>query len=132
MSRRSAARTCVETTDAPVAPDAELRPQPTARMASDVVADNDSPADAPTLEVLDGPRAGSVVPIGRDEFVLGASRRPDRGRAASSGGLPDRAARRRLTRRASTASRLPSEGTLLAVGDEIEIAGTRLLYRPAL
>src|SRR5687768_7621010 len=31
----------VPTVEAPVAPDAEIRPQPTSRMASDVVADND-------------------------------------------------------------------------------------------
>src|SRR5688500_6614287 len=121
----------VTTVEAPVAPDAEIRPQPTSRMAPDVVADNDAPADAPTLEVLDGPSAGSVVPIGCDEFVLG---RP---------GVQIAAVRRVLEgfRIALLEGESPprvngvaaaSEGTLLAVGDEIEVAGTRLLYRPAL
>ena len=129
--RADAAPTSVATMDAPVAPDTELRPQPTSRMASDVVADNDSPADAPTLEVLDGPSAGSLVPIGRNEVVLGrlglqiaAVRRvPDGFRIVLlEGDSPPRV----------NGVAAASEGTLLAVGDEIEVAGTRLLYRPAL
>lgn len=110
-------------------PEPEIRPQQASHIATDVVARNDAPADAPTLEVLEGPSAGLVVHIGRDDFVLG---RP---------GVQIAAVRRtpegfRLlhlegeTSPSVNGAALPSEGSLLAIGDEIEIAGTRLLYWP--
>ena len=116
---------------ASLVPDAEIRPQPVSRMAADVVARNDSPADAPTLEVLDGPSAGSVVHIGRDDFVLGrvgvqlaAVRRTQEGFRLLhlEGETPPRV----------NGAELASDGSLLAIGDEIEVAGTKLLFHPAL
>jgi pSer/pThr/pTyr-binding forkhead associated (FHA) protein len=109
----------------------EIRAQQVTRMAVDLVAHNDAPADAPTLEVLDGPSAGLVVNIGREEFVLGRL------------GVQIAAVRRtpegfRLVRvEGETSPRvngtaLPIEGALLSIGDEIEVAGTRVLYRPPL
>ena len=109
----------------------EIRAQRAARMAVDPVAHNDAPDDAPTLEVLDGPSAGLVVNIGREEFVLGRL------------GVQIAAVRRtsegfRLVRvEGETSPRvngaaLPPEGALLSIGDEIEVAGTRVLCRPPL
>ena len=109
----------------------EIRPHQATRMAIDVVALNDAPADAPTLEVLDGPSAGCVVQIGREDFVVGRvgvqiaalRRTPDGYQLVGlEGDSPPRL----------NGAALPNEGSLLAVGDEIEIAGTKLLYRPAL
>ena len=117
--------------DVAPASEAEFRPQPASQMAGDVVARNDSPADAPTLEVLDGPSAGQVIPIGREEFVLGrlgvqlaaVRRTPEGFRLLHlEGETPPRV----------NGDAISGDGSLLAVGDEIEIAGTRLLYRPAL
>jgi pSer/pThr/pTyr-binding forkhead associated (FHA) protein len=113
------------------APEPELRPQHAAHMASDVVARNDAPADAPSLEVLDGPSAGCIVQIGREDFVFGrlgvqiaAVRRTPEGfrLLPLEGDAPPRI----------NGAVLAGEGSLLALGDEIEIAGTRLLYRPPL
>lgn len=89
-----------------------------------------TPALAPTLEVLDGPNAGRVVAVGRDAFVIGrlgiqvvaVLRTPDGYRLVQLEG--DTAPR-------INGASLPGEGSLLALGDEIEVAGTRLQYRPA-
>ena len=74
------------------------------------------------------PRARAA--IDGDEFVLGRGgqlatirRTPDGYRLAHAG-------RRRAARRINGAE-LPDEGALLALGDEIEVAGTRLRYEPA-
>ena len=109
----------------------EIRAQQATRMAVDLVAHNDAPAEAPTLEVLDGPRAGLVVNIGREEFVLGrlgvqiaaVRRTPEGFRLVQvEGETPPRV----------NGTALPAEGSLLSIGDEIEVAGTRVLYRPPL
>ena len=101
-------------------------------MASESDTRNDSPAESPTLEVLDGPSAGRVVAIGREDFVLGRVGRTDRQayveRRKGSGFCSSKATRPR----ASTALRLPMKGRCWAIGDEIEVAGTRLVYRPLL
>ena len=88
-------------------------------------------ADAPTLEVLEGPAAGTHCIVARDAFVVGRlgvslaalRRTPDGFRLLHLEGD---------VRPRINGATLPDEGSLLAVGDEIEIAGSRLLYRPAL
>jgi hypothetical protein len=90
-----------------------------------------APADAPTLEVLDGPSAGRQVAVAADSFVLGrvgvqlaaVRRTPDGFRLVHLEGD---------VRPKINGATLPDEGSLLALGDEIEIAGTRLVYRPVL
>jgi hypothetical protein len=88
-------------------------------------------ADAPTIEVLDGPGAGTEALVDRDEFVLGrvgvqvaAIRRTDDGYrlVLVEGEVPP----------SINGAELPREGALLALGDEIAVAGTRLRYRPGL
>jgi len=89
-----------------------------------------APANEPTLEVLDGPSAGRQLRITRETFVLGrigtqiaAVRRTDDGfRLVHLEGE---------VRPKINGATLPDEGSLLALGDEIEVAGTRLVYRPA-
>ena len=86
-------------------------------------------ADAPTLEVLDGPAAGTQCVVAGDAFVVGrlgvslaTLRRTEDGfRLLHLEGD---------VRPRINGATLPDEGSLLAVGDEIEIAGSRLLYRP--
>ena len=115
----------------PVLSESEVRPQQATHMAIDIVARNDAPADAPSLEVLDGPHAGSVVQIGREDFVLGrlgvqiavVRRTPEGFRLLQLEGE---------SRLQLNGAALPGEGALLAVGDEFEVAGICLLYRPAL
>ncbi|HEX6944906.1 MAG TPA: FHA domain-containing protein [Casimicrobiaceae bacterium] len=85
---------------------------------------------APTLAVLDGPSEGIVAAIDGDEFVLGRLG----GQLATIRRTPDGY---RLTmlegdvRARINGAELPDEGALLALGDEIEVAGTRLRYEPA-
>lgn len=110
--------------------DAELA-QPVWSLGQDVVVRTDEPADAPSLEVLDGPSAGRIVMIARDDFVVGrvgeqiaTLRRVDDGV-------------RLLLLEGDTPLKLngvpvDNEGALLVVGDEVEIAGTRVRYRPGL
>jgi predicted component of type VI protein secretion system len=83
----------------------------------------------PTLEVIEGSGAGRVVPIDRDEFVIGrvglqvaaAMRTPVGLRLVHVEGVtPPRI----------NGAALPEEGSLLALGDEIEIAGTKLRFHP--
>ncbi|HVE48990.1 MAG TPA: FHA domain-containing protein [Casimicrobiaceae bacterium] len=92
---------------------------------------NRAPADAPTLEVLDGPSAGHQVVVANNPFVLGrigvqvaSVNRSDEGFRLMhvEGG----------TRAKVNGTALADNGTLLAIGDEIEVAGTRLVYRPAI
>jgi len=89
-----------------------------------------SPAPGvPALEVLEGAGAGRVVPIDREVFVIGragvqvatATRTPDGLRLVQiEGDTPPRI----------NGAALPEEGSLLALGDEIEIAGARLRFHP--
>jgi hypothetical protein len=81
----------------------------------------------PTLEVVEGLGAGRVVPIDREVFVIGrvglqvaaAMRTPDGLRLVHvEGDTPPRI----------NGAALPGEGSLLALGDEIEIAGARLRF----
>lgn len=83
----------------------------------------------PTLEVLDGPSAGMVATIDRDEFVVGrighqvaAIRRTDDGYrlVQLEGDAPP----------SLNGAALAGEGALLALGDEITIVETHLRYRP--
>jgi predicted component of type VI protein secretion system len=83
----------------------------------------------PTLEVVEGSGAGRVVPIDREVFVIGrvglqvaaAMRTPDGLRLLHvEGDTPPRI----------NGAALPEEGSLLALGDEIEIAGARLRFHP--
>jgi hypothetical protein len=99
--------------------------------ASPAAASERVPGDAPTLEVLDGPGAGRQVIVSGDEFVIGrigvaiaAMRRtPDGFRLVHvEGDVHPRI----------NGATLPEEGSLLALGDELEVAGTRLVYRPAI
>ena len=87
-------------------------------------------ADAPTVEVMDGPSAGRQVVVDRDEFVVGrvglqvaAIRRTGDGYrlVLVEGEVPP----------SINGAALPREGALLALGDDVEIAGTRLRYHPA-
>jgi hypothetical protein len=81
----------------------------------------------PTLEVLEGPGAGRVVAIDREVFVIGrvgvqlaaATRTADGLRLVHvEGDTPPRI----------NGATLPEEGSLLALGDEIEIAGAKLRF----
>ena len=83
----------------------------------------------PTLDVVECAGAGRVVPIDRDVFVIGrvglqvaaALRTPDGLRLVHvEGDTPPRV----------NGAALPGEGSLLARGDEIEIAGARLRVHP--
>jgi hypothetical protein len=83
----------------------------------------------PTLEVVEGSGAGRVVPIDREVFVIGrvglqvaaAMRTPDGLRLVHvEGDIPPRI----------NGAALPEEGSLLALGDEIEVAGARLRFDP--
>ncbi|HVF62587.1 MAG TPA: FHA domain-containing protein [Casimicrobiaceae bacterium] len=97
----------------------------------DSTSKGDAPADAPALEVLDGPSAGTVVQVGREDFVMGrigeavaVLRRDGEGfRLLHVEGL---------LRATVNGSPLGDEGALLKGGDEIRIAGTRVVFRPAL
>jgi predicted component of type VI protein secretion system len=84
----------------------------------------------PALEVVEGSGAGRVVSIDRDVFVVGrvglqlaaVNRTPDGLRLVHvEGDTPPRI----------NGAALPEEGSLLALGDEIEIAGARLRFHPA-
>ena len=84
----------------------------------------------PTLEVVEGSGAGRVVPIDREVFVIGrvglqvaaVTRTPDGLRLVHvEGDTPPRI----------NGAALPGEGSLLALGDEIEVAGARLRFHPA-
>jgi predicted component of type VI protein secretion system len=95
------------------------------------VSETRAAADAPTLEVVEGPAAGTQCIVNRDAFVVGrlgvslaTLRRTEDGYRLLhlEGDVRPRI----------NGATLPDEGSLLAVGDEIEIAGSRLLYRPAL
>jgi hypothetical protein len=89
-----------------------------------------SPAPGvPALEVVEGAGAGRIVPIDRAVFVIGragvqvatATRTPDGLRLVQiEGDTPPRI----------NGAALPEEGSLLALGDEIEIAGARLRFHP--
>jgi hypothetical protein len=83
----------------------------------------------PALEVVEGSGAGRVVPIDREVFVIGrvglqvaaAMRTPDGLRLVHvEGDAPPRI----------NGTALAGEGSLLALGDEIEIAGARLRFHP--
>jgi predicted component of type VI protein secretion system len=83
----------------------------------------------PTFEVVAGSGAGRVVPIDREMFVIGrvglqvaaVTRTPDGLRLVHvEGDTPPRI----------NGAALPEEGSLLALGDEIEIAGARLRFHP--
>jgi hypothetical protein len=87
------------------------------------------PTASPTLEVIEGSGAGRVVPVDRAVFVIGRV------------GLQVAAAMRTLdglrlvhvegdTPPRINGAALPEEGSLLALGDEIEIAGARLRFHP--
>jgi len=87
------------------------------------------PMATPTLEVVEGSGAGRVVPIDREVFVIGrvglqvaaAMRTPDGLRLVHvEGDTPPRI----------NGAALPGEGSLLALGDEIEVAGARLRFDP--
>jgi len=87
------------------------------------------PMATPTLEVVEGSGVGRVVPIDREVFVIGrvglqvaaAMRTPDGLRLVHvEGDTPPRI----------NGAALPEEGSLLALGDEIEVAGTRLRFHP--
>jgi len=104
---------------------AELFAEPDERAPVDPKAS----ADAPTIEILDGPGAGTEVLVDRDDFILGrvgvqvaAIRRTADGYrlVLVEGEVPP----------SINGAELPREGALLALGDEIGIAGTRLRYRP--
>ena len=83
------------------------------------------------MEVLDGASAGMLMPIAGDEFVVGrlgsqlarVVRTEDGYRLEHLEGdqVP-----------MINGAPLPSEGSRLALGDEIVIAGVRLVFRPAL
>ena len=107
-----------------------LRAQPAPRAVTDASARNDAQAGAPLLEILNGPSAGMAVPVGRDEFVLG---RPGDQIAAlrqiAGGHRLLHVEGDRLPR--LNGAPLPREGAVLTFGDEIEIAGTRLVWRRA-
>jgi pSer/pThr/pTyr-binding forkhead associated (FHA) protein len=86
--------------------------------------------DAPTIEIVDGPGAGTQVVVDRDDFVVGrvgvqiaAIRRTADGYrlVLLEGEVPP----------SINGAALPREGALLALGDEVEIAGTRLRYHPS-
>jgi predicted component of type VI protein secretion system len=83
----------------------------------------------PTLEVLEGAGAGRLVPIDRDVFVIGRVGRQVAAAMATPDGLRlvhvEGDARPRINGAA-----LPEEGSLLALGDEIEIAEARLRFHP--
>ena len=79
--------------------------------------------------MVEGSGAGRVVPIDREVFVIGrvglqvaaAMRTPDGLRLVHvEGDTPPRI----------NGAALPEEGSLLALGDEIEIAGARLRFHP--
>ncbi|HEX4883827.1 MAG TPA: FHA domain-containing protein [Casimicrobiaceae bacterium] len=84
---------------------------------------------APALELVDGHRAGEIVVVDGDEFVLGRvgtqlatiRRTPDGYRLEHREGD---------VRPLLNGTALPEDGALLALGDEIAIAGTRLRYLP--
>jgi predicted component of type VI protein secretion system len=111
----------------PHAPDAEIAAVAEVAAAGRGAAASD--ARLPALEVLEGAGAGRVVPIDRDVFVIGragrqvaaAMRTPDGLRLVHvEGDAPPRI----------NGAALPDEGSLLALGDEIEIAGARLRFHP--
>ena len=103
--------------------------QAASRVTIDAHARNDAPAYA--LEVLDGPLAGSAVTIARDEFVLGRVGAQLAAVRSTSGGYRLVPLEGDFPPRLNGAA-LPGEGAPLLPGDEIEIAGTRLAWRPAL
>jgi len=87
------------------------------------------PAATPTFELVEGSGAGRVVPIDREVFVIGrvglqvaaAMRTPDGLRLVHvEGDTPPHI----------NGAALPEEGSLLALGDEIEIAGAKLRFHP--
>jgi predicted component of type VI protein secretion system len=106
-----------------------LVPEPPMGTAAADVAQSGAPMATPTLEVIEGSGAGRVVPIDRDEFVIGrvgvqvaaTMRTPDGFRLVHvEGDKPPRI----------NGAALPEEGSLLALGDEIEIAGAKLRFDP--
>jgi hypothetical protein len=107
-----------------------LLPEPAYAESAAANESRDSSAPGlPTLEVLEGAGAGRVVPIDRDVFVIGrvgrqvaaAMRTPDGLRLVHvEGDAPPRI----------NGAALPEEGSLLALGDEIEIADARLRFHP--
>jgi predicted component of type VI protein secretion system len=106
-----------------------LVPEPPMATAAADVAQSGAPMATPTLEVIEGSGAGRVVPIDRDEFVIGrvgvqvaaTMRTPDGLRLVHvEGDKPPRI----------NGAALPEEGSLLALGDEIEIAGAKLRFHP--
>jgi hypothetical protein len=115
--RQASAPAMIDTASLFAEPDERAAGEPKAR------------ADAPTIEVVDGPSAGRQFVVDRDEFVIGrvgrqvvAIRRTSDGYrlALVEGEVPP----------SINGAPLPGEGALLALGDELEIAGTRLRYRP--
>jgi hypothetical protein len=111
----------------PHAPDAEIAAVAEVAAAGRGTAASD--ARLPALEVLEGAGAGRVVPIDRDVFVIGRAGRQVAAAMRTPDGL-------RLVRVEGDAppringAALPDEGSLLALGDEIEIAGARLRFHP--
>ena len=85
----------------------------------------------PSMEVLDGASAGTLMEIAGDEFIVGrvgaqlarVTRTEDGYRLEHLEGeqVPT-----------INGAPLPGEGSRLALGDEIVIAGVRLVFRPAL
>lgn len=103
---------------------APSRPEPAERPRE--AANQDlAPADAPTLEVLDGPSAGRVMTVARSDFVIGrvgvqvaTIQRDDDGYRlvhVEGDAVP-----------LVNGKALPSGGAVLKPGDEILIAGTRI------
>jgi hypothetical protein len=120
-------RTIADSVDDPAA---RIRAQPAARTSIDSGAREHPQVCAPMLEVLDGPSAGIAVPVAREEFVLG---RPGVQLAA----LRSTAEGFRLLHVEGdrppklNGAPLPAEGLVLTAGDELEVAGTRLIWRRA-
>jgi len=134
-------RSAAAASDAPVAPaavvldmasrnDATLAPTSLHDVNHAPGAEEERAAARPTLEVLDGPHAGLSIPIAGDDFVVGrvgvqvaAVRRDTRDfrLVPLEGDTPP----------CVNGNPIAAEGAVLAAGDEIEIAGTRISYRSA-
>lgn len=83
----------------------------------------------PSLELLSGPEMGRIVPISGDEFVLGRVGQQLAAIRRTQDGYRLVHLEGESTPRINGAQ-LPGEGARLAVGDEIELAGTRIAFRP--
>ena len=114
----------------PIAESAVVAPS-AASLGGDAPARAESPAmpsDVPVLEVLDGPNAGLMIAVAHDDFIVGrvgaqiaAVRRTSQGfRLVAIEGERPRV----------NGIAIPEQGATLGSGDEIEVAGTRIAYRP--